>query len=101
MDLINQNLSKIITICKKHNVESIYLFGSIMTDKFSQTSDIDFLVNLNNADLFNYFDNFLDLKTQLEILLKRKIDLIEEKTLNNPYLIKSINRNRKLLWMKK
>ncbi len=101
MNIIESNLEKVIEICKTHFVERIFVFGSILSDKFSKKSDIDFLIKFQGVDLLEYFDNYLDLKNKLEILFDRNIDMVEEQTLRNPYLIASINRNKKLLWKKK
>ena len=34
----------IMTICRKHGVASLAVFGSVLTDQFTPASDIDFLV---------------------------------------------------------
>jgi len=44
MLIIEQNINKIRALCKIHNVETLYLFGSATNENFSQESDIDFLV---------------------------------------------------------
>ena len=100
MNIVENDLEKLIEICKTHSVERITVFGSILSDKFSKNSDIDFLIKFKGVDLFEYFDNYLDLKNKLENLFDRNIDIIEEQTLRNPYLIASIDRNKKLLWKK-
>jgi predicted nucleotidyltransferase len=40
----------------------------------------------------------MDLKVNLEKLLGRKIDLLEEQTLKNPILINSINKSKALIY---
>lgn len=42
MHLITDNLQKIIALCKKYKVKSLYVFGSILTPRFSENSDVDF-----------------------------------------------------------
>ena len=96
--LLDQNKKQIEALCKSHEVEKLYLFGSAATNTFSEASDIDFLVKFKSFDLTNYFINYLDLKEKLYLLLNREIDLVEEQTLKNPYLIKSINKNKKLIY---
>ncbi len=98
MVLIEQNKNQIETLCKLHEVEKLYLFGSATNSNFSETSDIDFLVKFKPFDLKKYFINYLDLKEKLYLLLNRNIDLVEEQTLKNPYLIKSINKNKELIY---
>jgi predicted nucleotidyltransferase len=98
MQLINQNKEIIETLCKTHNVEKLYLFGSATTSSFNEKSDIDFLVKFKPFDLKLYFLNYIDLKYKLKKLLHRDIDLVEEQTLKNPYLIRSIEENRELIY---
>ena len=97
MYLINQNKETIKRLCETHNVEKLYLFGSATTTKFNEESDIDFLVKFKSFDLKLYFLNYIDLKTKLKNLLQREIDLVEEQTLKNPYLISSIEENKELI----
>jgi hypothetical protein len=98
MYLINQNKEIIKNLCKTHNVEKLYLFGSAVTTKFNEESDIDFLVKFKSFDLKLYFINYIDLKSKLKNLLHREIDLVEEQTLKNPYLISSIEENKELIY---
>lgn len=98
MYLINQNKEIIKNLCETHNVEKLYLFGSATTTKFSEDSDIDFLVKFKPFDLKLYFVNYIDFKSKLKDLLRREIDLLEEQTLKNPYLISSIEENKELIY---
>jgi predicted nucleotidyltransferase len=98
MNLIDQNIYSIIQLCEKHSVDNLFLFGSILTDKFSPESDIDFLVNFEEVDLYQYFDNYMNFKESLEQLLHRPVDLLEEKTIKNSFLRKSIDRNKKQIY---
>ena len=95
---MNQNSTKIKTLCKQHKVEKLYLFGSATTDKFNDFSDIDFLVKFNFGDLNLYFDNYISFKNQLKNLYNRNIDLVEEQSLKNPVLIHSINKSKELIY---
>lgn len=98
MQLINQNKEIIKKLCETHNVEKLYLFGSATTSSFNEKSDIDFLVKFKSFDLKLYFLNYSDLKNKLKNLLHRDIDLVEEQTLKNPYLIQSIEENKELIY---
>ena len=69
-----------------------------MTDNFNKSSDIDFLVDFSGVDLFDYADNYFDLKKSLEDLLNRQIDLLEEKALKNPYLKETIDSSKQLIY---
>jgi len=83
---------KIETLCRTHNVEHLYLFGSALTDNFNDESDIDILVKFLPVDLFWYFENYLSLKENLEEIYGRNVDLVEEQSLKNPILIRNINK---------
>ena len=95
---IENQKEAINTLCKLHNVEKLYVFGSAITNRFSVTSDIDFLVKFKPFDLSLYFDNYFLLKEKLKELFNREIDLLEEQTLKNLILINSINRNKELIY---
>ena len=96
---IIENYSKDITeLCKTHKVKSLYAFGSVLTEKFNNESDIDLIVDFQQLDVLDYGDNYYDLKFSLESMLKRNIDLLEQKAIKNPYFIKTINKNKKLIY---
>jgi len=98
MNIVEKNIDKLIKLCKKYKVEKLYVFGSVITEKFTKESDIDLLVTFDDVDLQNYADNFFDLKFSLEDLFKRKIDLLEEKAIKNPFFKKSINNSKELIY---
>lgn len=86
-------------ICKKHHVEKLFAFGSVCRDDFKEDSDIDLLVHFDkDLELTDYLDNFLILKEQLEKLFHRKVDLLNEKYIKNPYIIKGIEKTRTYLY---
>jgi predicted nucleotidyltransferase len=97
MNLIDKNIDKIRALCNKHKVARLFVFGSILTDNFKKSSDIDLLVEFSGVDIYDYADNYFALKTALGKLLKRQIDLLEDKALKNPYLRKSINSSKRLI----
>lgn len=98
MKIINENIDKIKALCSKHNVSRLFVFGSILTNKFKKSSDIDLLVDFSGVDLYDYADNYFELKISLEKLLKRQIDLLEDKAVKNPYLRKSIDSSKKMIY---
>ena len=71
MNLIEKNIDILIGLCKRHKVKELYIFGSILTTEFNDSSDVDFLVQFENVDLLDYFDNYIDFKEKLENLLVR------------------------------
>jgi len=98
MKLIENNIQKIIALCKKYKVNKLFVFGSILTNRFNKDSDIDLVVSFNKAEVSDYFDNYFDFKYSLEELLGREVDLLEEQTIKNPYLKKNVDSTKVLIY---
>ena len=96
--IIENNLNKIRNICKKYDIKKMYLFGSVCTEHFNETSDIDILIEFKDISFEKYTDNYFELHYELEKLFKRKIDLVTNKSLTNPFLIESIEETKELLY---
>lgn len=92
------HISGISSLCSIYKVKHLYAFGSAVTDKFNSESDIDFLVDFYPLNSIDYADNYYDLKFALESMLNRKIDLLEEKALKNPYFLKAIENSKQLIY---
>ena len=94
MKLIELNLQRIFDLCRKHKVKTLSVFGSILTDRFNDESDVDLLVDFEQVDhnKFDYVSNYFGLRDALELLFGRKVDLIEEKGLRNKYFIGGAQR---------
>ncbi|OFX31688.1 MAG: nucleotidyltransferase [Bacteroidetes bacterium GWA2_32_17] len=98
MNLVERNIDKIRDLCVKHKVERLFTFGSVLTNRFKSDSDIDFIVDFKNIDLYDYADNYFDLKKSLEHIFNHDIDLLEDKAINNPYLRQSIDSSKQLVY---
>lgn len=85
-------------LCKLHEVKTLFAFGSVVHDNLKPFSDIDLLVDIDAKDPLIYSDHYFDLKFQLEKLLQRRIDLLEEKAIRNPFLKKQIDSDKVLLY---
>lgn len=98
MGIVEQNMDDIKRLCILYNVDKMYLFGSVLNSSFNEKSDIDLLVKFKSMELANYLDNYIGFKENLEALFGREVDLVEEQTLRNPVLIKSINKSKSLIY---
>lgn len=96
--LLADNLDKIIALCEEHNVKSLFAFGSVCTDRFNDESDIDLLISFNPMDYGDYADTYFILADKFEYLFNRKVDLVTDKSLSNPYFIHSINQRKILIY---
>lgn len=90
MGILEQNINKIHDICSHHHVKNLYVFGSILTKKFTTKSDVDFAVDFQPMDIIQYADNYFNLKISLQEILNRNIDLIEIHAIKNPHFKKSL-----------
>jgi uncharacterized protein len=98
MNLLIQYSDEILKLCQRHKVKTLYAFGSVLTDKFNQQSDVDFVVDFSNVSLEEYADNYFDLKFSLQDTLKREVDLLEEKAIKNPYFKQAISQQKQLIY---
>jgi len=95
---LEAQIPRIKTLCKNHNVITLFAFGSVLRSDFNPESDIDLLVDIDSADPYTYTDYYFSLKEQLEKLLGRQIDLLEQRALKNPYFISEIERKKMLIY---
>lgn len=93
-------MAQIIALCEKHKVLQLYVFGSILTDKFNKDSDVDFTVIFDRSalPLLVYGENYFDFKFALENLLKRDVDLVVYDSIKNPYFKRNLDRNKELVY---
>lgn len=101
MDRLKTYTAAIIKLCEIHKVKTLYAFGSVLTDKFTNNSDIDLVVDFSDVPVEDYADNYFDLKFSLQDILKRQIDLLEEKAIKNPYFRQVLNQQKQLIYVKK
>lgn len=77
--LITSNRLAIVDLAKQHGVKTIALFGSMARNDVTETSDVDFLVELEpGRDLFDLGELLID----LQLLLQRNVDLVTRNALH-------------------
>lgn len=101
MDQIDLYRSRLIALCELHKVQQFYLFGSILSTRFNESSDVDVLVQFGKIELMEYFDNYMDFKEKLEELFQRPVDLVENQAIRNPIFRKVIDREKLLVYERK
>lgn len=70
--LITDNMDKIKALCVMHNVRTLFAFGSVCTDKFDDSSDIDLLISFKPMDSGDYADTYFILADKFETYFKDK-----------------------------
>ncbi len=95
---IKNHLIEVIRLCKKYDVESLAVFGSVLTEKISDSSNIDFLVTVKNRGVKGSFDQYFSLKEDLENLLRSSVDLVFENRIRNPYFKENVIQTKQVLY---
>ncbi len=93
-------MQRIIDLCLKHKIKTLAVFGSILTDRFNDQSNVDLLVNFDTTDheKWDYVTNYFDFQEALEKVFGRKVDLVVEKELKNKYFIANVNRTKQMIY---
>jgi predicted nucleotidyltransferase len=96
--LLIDNMERIKELCMTHQVENLFAFGSVCTEKFNEKSDVDLLITFKPMDYGDYADTYFELAEKFEKLFNRHVDLVTYRSLKNPYFIESVNRTKTLLY---
>ncbi len=86
-------------ICQRHRVKYLYAFGSSTSDRFDiNKSDIDLLVEIDDPDPIERGEKLISLWDNFEIFFRRKVDLLTDSSIRNPYLRKNIDSTKVLIY---
>lgn len=92
------NLDRIIALCKKYKVAKLWVFGSILTPRFNDDSDVDFSVIFHYEQIQDMFVNFFDFIEDLQTLLGRKVDMVDETAIKNSHFRCELDRTKHLIY---
>ena len=100
MEILKEYTTGLKNVLQKNSaVRRFYLFGSVLTPHFDTTmSDIDVLIETENIPPEEKGEQLMILWEELEKLFARKVDLLTENSLRNPYLTQEIKQTRKLIY---
>lgn len=84
-------------VCRRFGVRRLEVFGSAADGFDPQRSDVDLLVQFDDTGA-DPLDEYFGLKTQLELVLERPVDLLVAGTVRNPYVLAGINASRQLVY---
>ena len=97
--IFKDKINELKSICLSLGVKRLYVFGSVVSNKFQDDRDIDFLISFTEKlSIEQYTDNYFTLQYKLRELFNREIDIITERTLSNPYFIESIDETKHLIY---
>lgn len=94
MNIEQSTLKQIEELCKINKVKSLFAFGSVTRNDFNANSDIDLVVEIDEKDPFKYTDFYFDLKSKLESIFKRNVDLLEDKAIKNKIFRQELDNSK-------
>jgi hypothetical protein len=99
LSTIKSNRKEFLAICQSHQVENLFAFGSSVSDRFNpEISDVDLIVKIGIDNPIDRGEALLSFWDELENFFDRKVDLLTEDSIKNPYLKKSIEATKKLIY---
>jgi uncharacterized protein len=98
-NIIEQHRSEVAALCRRAGARRLDAFGSAVRADFDPaTSDLDFLVELDDVPPADYAQAYFTLKEGLEMLFGRPVDLVTGSSLANPYFRDRIAAERQTVY---
>ncbi len=98
-ELINKDKNTFYKLCEDHNVKSLFAFGSSVSEDFDfEKSDIDLMVEIDEPDPVEKGETIMSFWDKMEEFFKRKVDLLSNPTIRNPFLRQRINDSKVLIY---
>ena len=85
-------------VCRRLPVKRLGLFGSVLTQEFNSTSDVDVLVVFDSDQNIDFFDKYFDLKEELEKIFEREVDLVMDRPFKNPIFGAAVEKTRTVIY---
>lgn len=86
------------TLCRRHHVRRLAVFGSTARGEARAGSDYDFLVEFDALPPGGYATAFFGLREDLQALLGTPVELVVEHAIRNPYFRQSVQAQRQELY---
>jgi len=97
--ILEEKRESLERLCSRYGVQKLEVFGSVTTDRFDpESSDIDFLVELEPAPPGTLARRYFDLRSDLASLFGRPVDLVMTRAIRNPYFLEAIADSRTVLY---
>lgn len=99
IELVQDNLDAIAQLCVRHRVARLEIFGSAVTGDFEPgRSDLDFLVEFLPGERGGLNDVYFKLRTGLQQLFDRPVDLVERGCVHNAVVAAMIENTKAALY---
>lgn len=97
-DSLENKREQFLQLCKSHHVKSLFAFGSSVQGNFKEESDIDLLVEIDESSPISRGEILISLWDKLESFFQRKVDLLTNQSINNPFLKANIDKTKHLIY---
>lgn len=89
--------NRIAQFCRRHQIRSLALFGSVLRDDFRPDSDVDVLVEFNANAKVDLMD-LVEMRDELRGIFGREVDLVEKDAIRNPFRRHAIFSGHEVLY---
>jgi len=98
-EVLEKNRQQVAELCRRVGARRLDVFGSAARGEFDpESSDLDFLVELDALPPAQYASAYFALKEGLEKIFARPVDLVTEPGLDNPYFRQRVQAERRNLY---
>jgi uncharacterized protein len=95
IELIENRRAALSELCRKFQVKKLEVFGSAADGEFdANRSDLDFLVEFQPVETGRIAPDYFGLLHALEDLFERKVDLVMDRAIRNPYFRRGVDQSR-------
>ena len=94
-----RDLRALADFCETHRLKTLYLFGSVLTDRFGADSDVDVMFESDGPSP-DYFQQ-MRMSDELERIFGRRVDLVSKRVVegsSNPFRKKSILESARIIY---
>ncbi len=99
---LKKRMPQLQALCEKYRVVQLYAFGSVLTERFHpRWSDVDLQVVLEPMPPMETGRNLNQLWQELEDFFKRKVDLLSDQPIENPYFREELEDTKQLIYEQK
>ena len=96
--LVNKQ-ADIAALCRRYGVSRLEVFGSASVGVFEPaSSDYDFIARFAPQPGVSMGQRFVGFSEALEALFERKVDLMTDRPIANPYLRAAVDASRKTVY---
>ena len=95
---LTQARDQVHSLCEKHHVRQLEVFGSAASDSEGAPRDLDFVVEFEALTPVDHASAYFGLLADLRDLFRRSVDLVESSAIRNPYFVESVNQTRTVIY---